>query len=141
MYDRNLSEELRMMRQSCREFVDAVVLPFIKENWKLEWSMVPEERLPARILEEADKIGIRTLGVPEEYGGVELEKGTEVKTFAVISEEIARGELVRLLPDWELAHTPLWLVYPQQRQRPLRAKVFIEFLLRWIGGTERKAFF
>ena len=64
MYDRNLSEELRMMRQSCREFVDAVVLPFIKENWKLEWSMVPEERLPARILEEADKIGIRTLGVP-----------------------------------------------------------------------------
>jgi hypothetical protein len=69
-----------------------VVLPFIKQNWKLEWSMVPEERLPIRILEEAEKIGIRTLGVPEEYGGVELEKGTEVKTFAVVSEEIARGE-------------------------------------------------
>src|SRR5574340_353887 len=66
MDDRNLSEELGMMRQSCRDFVDAVVLPFIRENWQKEWSMVPEERLPVRILEEADKIGIRTLGVPEE---------------------------------------------------------------------------
>ena len=80
--DRGLSEEQRMMRQSCRDFVDEVVLPFIKQNWQLEWSMVPEDRLPPRILEEAEKIGIRTLGVPEEYGGVELEKGTEVRTFA-----------------------------------------------------------
>jgi DNA-binding transcriptional LysR family regulator len=59
----------------------------------------------------------------------------------LVHEEIARGELVRLLPDWELAHTPLWLVYPQQRQRPLRAKVFIEFLLRWAEAAPRRAFF
>ena len=35
-----LSEEQRMMRQSCRDFVDDVVLPFIKQNWQREWSMV-----------------------------------------------------------------------------------------------------
>ena len=46
MYDRGLSEEQRMMRQSCRDFVDDVVLPYIKQNWQKEWSMVPEERLP-----------------------------------------------------------------------------------------------
>ena len=104
--DRGLSEELRMMRQSCRDFVDEVVLPFIKQNWKLEWSMVPEERLPLRILEEAEKIGIRTLGVPEEYGGVELEKGTEVKTFAVVSEEIARGDsglADKMVQNWKVS--------------------------------------
>ena len=56
----------RTTRQSCRDFVDDVVLPFIKQNWKLEWSMVPEDRPPIRILEGAEKIGIRTLGVPEE---------------------------------------------------------------------------
>jgi mannose-6-phosphate isomerase-like protein (cupin superfamily) len=39
-----------MMRQSCRDFVDEVVLPFIKQNWQREWSMVPEDRLPLRIL-------------------------------------------------------------------------------------------
>ncbi len=104
--DRGLSEELRMMRQSCRDFVDEVVLPFIKQNWKLEWSMVPEERLPIRILEEAEKIGIRTLGVPEEFGGIELEKGTEVKTFAVVSEEIARGDsglADKMVQSWKVS--------------------------------------
>ena len=92
MYDRGLSEEQRMMRQSCRDFVDDVVLPFIRADWQREWSMEPEDRLPPRILEEADKIGIRTLGVPEEFGGVELDPETEVTTFAMIAEEIARGD-------------------------------------------------
>ncbi len=87
-----LSEEQRMMRQSCREFVDDVVIPFIRGNWQREWDMRPEARLPPEILEGAQKVGIRTLGVPEEFGGVELEKGTETQTFAIIAEEIARGD-------------------------------------------------
>jgi len=106
MYDRNLSEEQRMMRQSCRDFVDDVVLPFIKQNWQREWSMVPEDRLPISILQGAEKIGIRTLGVPEEYGGVELEKGTEVKTFALVAEEIARGDsglADKLVQNWKVS--------------------------------------
>src|SRR5262245_43553444 len=104
--DRGLSEEQRMMRQSCRGFVDEIVRPFINENWKTGWSMVPEDRLPLRILEEAEKIGIRTLGVPEEYGGVEIEKGTEVRTFAMIAEEIARGDsglADKLVQNWKVS--------------------------------------
>ena len=81
-----------MMRQSCRDFVDDVVIPFIRGNWQREWSMEPEERLPPEILEGADQIGIRTLGVPEEFGGLELDKATETQTFAIIAEEIARGD-------------------------------------------------
>ena len=92
MSDRRLSEEQRLMRQSCRDFVDEVVIPFIRGNWQREWSMVPEERLPPEILQGADKVGIRTLGVPEEFGGVELDKASEVATFALIAEEIARGD-------------------------------------------------
>src|ERR1700754_3922149 len=87
-----LSEEQRMMRQSCRDFVDDVVIPFIRGNWQREWDMRPEARLPPEILEGAQKVGIRALGVPEEFGGVELEKGTETQTFALIAEEIARGD-------------------------------------------------
>ncbi len=101
-----LSEEQRMMRQSCRDFVDDVILPFVKTNWQREWSMEPEGRLPASILEGADKVGIRTLGVPEEFGGVELEKGTEVSTFAMISEEIARGDSGlsdKLVQNWKVS--------------------------------------
>src|SRR6201988_533283 len=92
MSQRGLSEEQQMMRQSCRDFVDDVVIPFIRGNWQREWNMVPEQRLPPEILEGADRIGIRTLGVPEEFGGVELDKVSEVQTFALIAEEIARGD-------------------------------------------------
>src|SRR6266702_4686119 len=92
MSDRRLSEEQRLMRQSCRDFVDDVVIPFIRGNWQREWNMVPEERLAPEILEGAQQVGIRTLGVPEEFGGVELEKATETQTFAIIAEEIARGD-------------------------------------------------
>src|SRR3954469_17008364 len=87
-----LSEEQRLMRQSCRDFVDDVVIPFIRGNWQREWSMTPEDRLPPEILGGADKVGLRTLGVPEEFGGLELDKATEVQTFALIAEEIARGD-------------------------------------------------
>jgi alkylation response protein AidB-like acyl-CoA dehydrogenase len=101
-----LSEEQQMMRQSCRDFIDDVVLPFIKQNWQREWSMVPEDRLPASILEGADKIGIRILGVPEEYGGIELDKASEVATFAIIAEEIARGDsglADKLVQNWKVS--------------------------------------
>ena len=104
--DRGLSEEQRLMRQSCRAFVDDVVIPFIRQNWQREWIMVPEDRLPREILEGADKIGIRTLGVPEEFGGIELERGTEVQTFALIAEEIARGDSGlsdKLVQNWKVS--------------------------------------
>ena len=92
MSGRGLSEEQNLMRQSCRAFVDDVVIPFIRKEWKREWQMDPVDRLPKSILDGAEEVGIRTLGVPEEYGGIELDPATEVKTFAIISEEVARGE-------------------------------------------------
>lgn len=101
-----LSEEQRLMRASCRAFVDDVVVPFIRENWQREWDMNPGLRLPAEILEAADQVGIRTLGVPEEFGGIELEPATEVQTFAIIAEEIARGDCGladKLVQNWKIS--------------------------------------
>jgi alkylation response protein AidB-like acyl-CoA dehydrogenase len=103
---RGLSEEQRLMRQSCRAFVDDVVAPFIRSNWQREWDMNPDARLPPEILQGADEIGIRTLGVPEEFGGVELDPGSEVRTFALISEEIARGDSGlsdKLVQNWKVS--------------------------------------
>jgi len=101
-----LSEEQVLMRDSCRAFVDDVVIPFIRKDWQREWTMVPEERLPPEILAGADEIGIRTLGVPDEFGGVELDAAAEVQTFAIISEEIARGDsglADKLVQNWKVA--------------------------------------
>src|SRR5215471_18517966 len=106
MHDHRLSEEQRMMRQSCRAFVDDVVVPFIRREWQREWSMVPEDRVPPEILKGADAIGIRTLGVPEEFSGIELDRDIEVQTFALISEEIARGDsglAAKLVQNWKVS--------------------------------------
>jgi alkylation response protein AidB-like acyl-CoA dehydrogenase len=94
------------MRESCRAFVDDFVTPFIRKNWQREWLMDPDARLPAEILQQADKIGVRTLGVPEEFGGVQLEAASEVQTFAVIAEEIARGDsglADKLVQNWKVS--------------------------------------
>ncbi len=101
-----LSEEQRLMRQSCRDFVDDVVLPFIRQNWQREWTMTPEDRLPREILDGAEQIGVRTLGVPEEFGGIEIDPKSEVQTFALISEEIARGDsglADKLVQNWKVS--------------------------------------
>jgi alkylation response protein AidB-like acyl-CoA dehydrogenase len=106
MIDRGLSEEQRLMRESCRAFVDDFVSPFIRSEWQREWVMDPEARLPRSILEAADRIGVRTLGVPEEHGGMQLDPASEVQTFSIISEEIARGDsglADKLVQNWKVA--------------------------------------
>ena len=69
-----------MMRETCRAFVDDFVTPFIRRHWQREWVMNPEDRLPASILEQAHRIGIRTLAIPEEFGGTPVDPKEEVRT-------------------------------------------------------------
>lgn len=40
--------------------------------------------------------------------------------------EVARGRLVRVLPDWCLPPTACWAVFPERRLMPLRTRLFIE---------------
>ena len=114
------SEEQALMRRSCRAFVDDVVLPFIRGNWQREWEMNPDARLPAAILEGAERIGVRTLGVPAAHGGVELDPASEVRTFAAIAEEIARGDsglADKLVQNWKVAILLRELAPPHLQER------------------------
>ena len=91
--ERGLSEEQRMMRDAMRAFVDDFVTPFIRKNWQREWDMNPENRLPRELLEEAHKIGVRTLGIPEEFGGTprrSQDRGADLR-------DDRRGNLARRL--------------------------------------------
>jgi alkylation response protein AidB-like acyl-CoA dehydrogenase len=51
-----------------------------------------DARLPPRSSSRLIESALGTLGVPEEFGGVALDPAHEVQTFALISEEIARGD-------------------------------------------------
>jgi alkylation response protein AidB-like acyl-CoA dehydrogenase len=100
------TEEQRLMRQSCRAYIDDVVIPYHRDNWQREWLMDPEARHAPEILEGADKVGLRALGIPEEYGGIQLDPATEVQTFAIIAEQIARGDsglADKLVQNWKIS--------------------------------------
>ena len=72
-----LTEEQVLMLNTCRSYVDNVVIPFLRENWEREWLMDPDARLPVEILEGADAAGLSTLATPEEYGGAEAARETQ----------------------------------------------------------------
>jgi DNA-binding transcriptional LysR family regulator len=46
-------------------------------------------------------------------------------------DEIARGRLVRLLPQWTSPPIPVFIIYPSRKFLPLRLSAFLEALARW----------
>jgi len=66
MIDRGLSEEQRLMRETCRGFVNDLVIPSCPQL-AARMADGSRRRLPREILEQADRIGIRTLGVPRSW--------------------------------------------------------------------------
>src|SRR5450830_1451765 len=104
--DRYLSEEQILMRDTCRSYVDKVVIPFIRADRTREWLFDPAQRLSPEILEQADLVGLRSLGVPASFGGIELDKKTQSQTFSVIATELARGDsglADKLVQNWKIS--------------------------------------
>jgi len=95
-----------MMRDTCRQYVDNVVIPYLAQNRTREWLMDPDERLSPHILEQADAAGLRALCVPDRFGGVTLDPATQSQTLAVIAAELARGDsglADKLVQNWKIA--------------------------------------
>ena len=86
----DLTDEQKQMRQLARDFTDKEIIPFISKDREREWRAPASERMPWELLKKADKLGLRGLGVPEKYGGTKLED--QAQTFAIIAEELARGD-------------------------------------------------
>ena len=104
--DPYLSDEQRLMRETCRRYVDNVVVPFLREDRLREWEMNPAKRLAPRLLEEADAAGLRGLGVPERFGGVALDPVTQSRTLALVATELARGDsglADKLVQNWKIS--------------------------------------
>src|SRR6267378_545205 len=63
-----LSEEHRLMAQTVDEFVEAEVLPQIDRLETKDWT------LARALIRRAGELGLLGLSVPEEYGGLDLDK-------------------------------------------------------------------
>ena len=60
--------------------------------------------------------------------------GIAMNSLWSVYPELARGELVRVLPDYEVAdQSAIWLVYPKSNALTAKVRVFIDFLLEKIG--------
>ncbi len=80
------TEEQRAILDTVRRFTDDVVRPKAAE---LDAQIDPEDGFSWEIVEAADALGIRTMTLSEEYGGL----GTDSLTTSMVVEELAKGDL------------------------------------------------
>lgn len=79
-----LSDEHRLIRQTAAEFVDKDVLPHLDRLEAKDWAFVRE------LVRKCAELGLLGTDVPEEYGGLELDKVSSL----VVSESVGS------LPSW-----------------------------------------
>lgn len=48
----------------------------------------------------------------------------------LIDNEIKQGKLIRVLPDWKLRSTPLYMLYPSREFLPLKTRSLIDFIVQ-----------
>jgi len=83
MADFDLTSEQQTVRRAVREFAESEILPFVEEH-------EIAERYPATLIEKLIPLGYLTPIIPDRYGG----SGTDVVTYGVICEELARIDWV-----------------------------------------------
>jgi len=79
--DIELSEEQRLLRDTCREFADRELKPNAKK-----WDRA--HQYPREAVQKAFELGLAGVAVPEEWGGA----GMDNIAYALAIEEISRGD-------------------------------------------------
>ena len=49
-------------------------------------------------------------------------------------EELAKGELIQVLPDWSMPETDISIIYPAGRALPPPVRAFVDFLCQALSG-------
>ena len=111
--DFTLTEEQSRWRSVARDFAETLIKPDVLRRDRLPTAA---ERIPWDWIREADKRGLRTLGVPKSFGGA----GADVLTMCLVGEELAVGDLgfaVIMDQCWKMAHILADAMTSEQQQR------------------------
>ncbi|PTU77734.1 LysR family transcriptional regulator [Pseudomonas indoloxydans] len=65
---------------------------------------------------------------------VQLGGGIGRLSAFMVARDIARGQLVQLLPDYEIEQQQIHAVYPHRKHMPAKVKVFLDFLIDKLGS-------
>ena len=109
--------EQRAILETVRRFVEGEVVP---RAARLDARQDPAESYSWEIVEKAHEIGIRTMTLGKEYGGL----GTDSLTTAMVIEELGRGDLgvsVIFAQTLKIAQIMQKALNPEQRARVLPA--------------------
>jgi len=79
--DTGLDETLQAIRDEMRRFSEAEVVPHA-QDWHLK-----DEYVPLELIAQMSELGVFSLTLPEDYGGLGLGK----EAMCVVSEELSRG--------------------------------------------------
>jgi alkylation response protein AidB-like acyl-CoA dehydrogenase len=85
MYNLHLTPEQLEFRDTVRDFVNDEVKPVTLNAQRLD---VGDRSLPMDVLRKASQMGLRTLALPEDLGGV----GADGLTCCIVTEELAVGD-------------------------------------------------
>ncbi len=111
--DFSLTQDQQRWRNRAREFTENIIKPDVMRRDRLPTAA---ERIPWDWIREADKQGIRTLGVPASFGGA----GSDIFTLCLVGEELAVGDLgfaVIMDQCWKMAHLFSAAMNAEQQQR------------------------
>jgi acyl-CoA dehydrogenase len=118
--DFRLTEEQQMVRALARAYVERHVRPVAAE---LDRHQEPSECVPWDAIDEADKLGLRTLALSEERGG----GGADMLTLSIVGEEIGAGDLgVASTFDQTWKFTPIIEHWTNEEQRARFIPAFLE---------------
>jgi alkylation response protein AidB-like acyl-CoA dehydrogenase len=121
--DFTLAPEQQRWRELARGFTEKFIKPDVIRRDRLPTAA---ERIPWDWIREADQQGIRTLGVPQKFGGA----GADIFTMCLAGEELAVGDLgfaVIMDQCWKMAHLFSAAMNAEQQQR---------FLPRFVADPE-----
>lgn len=95
----------------------------------------PLEFMVGRKRREVELPGrITVSGVDAYVGCCEIGMGIAQFPRYVVAEALARGDMLELLPETPPPALPMTVLYPQQRQMPLRLRVFVDWMVSLIAG-------
>ncbi len=85
MYNLQLSPEQLEFRDTLRDFVEREIKPVMLKADRID---VRDRSLPMDLLDQVSQLGMRTLALSEDRGGV----GADALTCCIVTEELAAGD-------------------------------------------------
>jgi DNA-binding transcriptional LysR family regulator len=90
-------------------------VPWILQRGKVRW----EKELTARLTANSPQL-LATIACSG--------AGIAASTDFIVARHVQRGELVRVLPEWEMPVATGWAVFPSRRLMPAKTRAFLDMM-------------